>query len=528
MALPKSVPCLCYALDETIVITGGPVNIVLSFAFFIIALVLPFKKLVVRCIDWLLSLSSWRALGIAEISVALPLLLWSISIEGWFYYTTAITLFVLGLLMLAEGIFILTTGTELLRKILRWIVAHYYAVALPVALISLLFSIFILSRAYIGPIATVSPCESGNQLSIACVVSNPEDMVITPDQRFVLISEFGGIRPLSAMVPGRLAMLDAVTKTPEPLAIIYSDNSWGDNHCSKTADSDFGPHGMDLVKRNDGRYQIAVVNHMGGESVEMFELVSVAPVDAQAENFNKWGLIWRGCVMAPKDNYLNDVTLLSDGSFFVSHMYHPEFSVTDFLLEVILKRDTGYVMHWDDHTGFSHVPGTEGAQPNGVAFDQASNVLYVAFNIGDKVSAVDVTNGRVLKSFAADGPDNLVLDNGKLWLTELNHEILDALACEGMNPCALPFSVIALDASRLEEVGRWSFSQQPFGLPTVALPFNNAEIEQVFIGSMAADRFAYFDLTTPKLAAESASEPIADSEGTPETEPVPMVDKPAG
>jgi hypothetical protein len=141
---------------------------------------------------------------------------------------------------------------------------------------------------------------------------------------------------------------------------------------------------------------------------------------------------------------------------------------------------------------------------------------------------VDVTNGRVLKSFAADGPDNLVLDNGKLWLTELNHEILDVLACEGMNPCALPFSVIALDASRLEEVGRWSFSQQPFGLPTVALPFNNAEIEQVFIGSMAADRFAYFDLTTPKLAAESASEPIADSEGTPETEPVPMVDKPAG
>ena len=503
-------------------------NIVLALAFFITALVLPFKSLVVRCIDWLLSLSSKRTLGIAEIALAVPLLLWSISNQGWFYYSTEITLFSLSLLMLIEGIYILTQGTALLRRILHWIVAHYYAVALPIALMCLLFSVFILSRSYMGPVPDVASCGSGDKLSVACVVSNPEDMVITPDQRFVLLSEFGGIKPLSEMAPGRLAMLDAITKKPQPLAIIYSDNSWGDRHCSKTAESAIGPHGIDLVQRDDGRYQLAVVNHMAGESVEMFELLPVASVDAQGQGFNKWGLIWRGCVMAPKGSYLNDVTLLSDGSFFVSHMYDLDFSVADFLLELILKRDTGYVMHWDDHTGFSQVPGTEGAQPNGVAFDQAGNILYVAFNIGDKVSAVDVTNGQVLKSFTADAPDNLVLDNGKLWLTELNHEVLDTLACKGMKPCALPFSVIALDAGRLEEVGRWSFSQQPFGLPTVALPFNNAEIEQVFIGSMAADRFAYFDLTTPKLAAESASEQIADSEGTPETEPVPMVDKPAG
>ncbi len=67
-----------------------------------------------------------------------------------------------------------------------------------------------------------------------------------------------------------------------------------------------------MITRKDGLYQLAVVNHIEYESIEMYEL---------KKSETSWRLIWRGCVRAPVENYLNDVSLKSDGSLFVSHMY---------------------------------------------------------------------------------------------------------------------------------------------------------------------------------------------------------------
>jgi hypothetical protein len=35
----------------------------------------------------------------------------------------------------------------------------------------------------------------------------------------------------------------------------------------------FSPHGIDIVQREDGKYQVLVVNHGGRESVELFDLM---------------------------------------------------------------------------------------------------------------------------------------------------------------------------------------------------------------------------------------------------------------
>ena len=470
-------------------------NIAVAVGFLVVALLLPVKPLAVKCADWLLSLASWRLIAVAEIVLALPFLIWGAGVADWYFYSARIALFVVGLLLMVEGIYILMADTAPLQKLLHYIIKHYYLFAIPMALICLLLSVFILARSYIGPIPDVSSCESGSTLSVSCVVSNPEDMVITPDNRFILLSEFGGSGPLNEAGPGNLALVDAQTKLAVPLAIIYSDNIWGDGQCVKTAESPFGPHGIDLVERSDGRHQLAVVNHMGGESIEMFELVAVDSVVADnGSKLTKWGLIWRGCVLVPEENFINDVSLLGDGSFFVSHMYPHEFTTTDFLYQLIAKQDTGYVLHWDDHTGFSQVPGTEGSQPNGVAFDEANNILYVAFNIADKLSAIDVITGQVQHNFYADAPDNIVLDQGNLWLTSLNHALLDILACKDSTPCPLPFTVTKLDARNLTEIAHWSFTQQPFGLPSVALPFQTENLNQVIVGTFMGDRFAYFDV----------------------------------
>lgn len=75
----------------------------------------------------------------------------------------------------------------------------------------------------------------------------------------------------------------------------------------------------------------------------------------------------------------------------------------------------------------------------------------------------------------------------------LDHQLLDALVCQDLSPCPLPFSVLALDASNLELTERWAFTQQPFGLPTVALPLKSETLNQVFIGTFNGDRLAYFE-----------------------------------
>ena len=457
-----------------------------------------------------MSLHSWGRFAAVDFMIAVPLIFWVVSTDSWYYYTVWIALFTLGLLLVSEAIYLLAVDIDLCKKHLQLLLKHYYAIALPLALLCLVLSLFILGRAYIGPVVAVSDCESGAQLSVACGVTNPEDLAITPDGQFIIVSEFGGIAPITEVGSGRLALLNAQTKRRVPLPIIYSENSWGDTSCEKTAESPFGPHGIDLVTREDGRYQLAVVNHMAHESVEMFELVALerqqereqalAEATLPEEPRNQWGLVWRGCVVAPAENYLNDVSLLTDGSFFVSHMFGHDFSVNDFLTVAISKQNTGYVLHWDKTHRFSQVPDTEGAQPNGIAYDEQNGLLYVAFNLSDRVAVIDLDLGVETGSFSVNAPDNLILKAGSLWVTSLDHEILDVFSCEETGVCALPFTVTELDALSLDKRNSWSFKRDPFGLPTVALPLG----DEVLIGSFRSERLAFFSLDEDNVVAANS------------------------
>ncbi|MDA9877300.1 hypothetical protein N9D20_00625 [bacterium] len=170
-------------------------NIFVAMVFLLAALLLPFKSLFSKLANWLLTLQNWRALAIVDFMIAAPLIIWSISAPNWYYYTTWIAIFTFGLLALSEGIYLLLTDSTVYKGHLQSLMKHYYRIAIPMALLCLGLSIFILGRAYIGPVVDISSCESGEKLSFSCAVSNPEDLAITPDNQFIVCSEFGRVKP---------------------------------------------------------------------------------------------------------------------------------------------------------------------------------------------------------------------------------------------------------------------------------------------------------------------------------------------
>ena len=443
-----------------------------------------FKPLLSSVFYFGLRIKSWDRACRFILLVALACNLFILSIDTWMEYTGYLTLFYLTVLVLFTSFLVLIAETKA-RMVVGFCLKNYWFFAVPLLISLWSLGIWLLVWSYIGEVETIENCVPDDKLQVICDIPNAEDFVATPDQRFLIAPEFVGIEPYlddEDRQTGRIIMIDLSISEVQPAQIDYGENVWGASNCLRHEGMLFSPHGIDLKKRKDNAWQLAVINHFPSESVEMFELVN---------DDDQWRLIWRGCVPVPKVNYLNDISLSSDGSFFVSHMYDPDFSINNELATSLIKNDTGYVMRWDSNNGFAQVPGSEGAYPNGVVYDEIGGFLFVAQTLGDRIDSVDMLTGNVVSSFKLNSPNNLVLKDNALWATSWDHSIPDMVACEGKTPCALPFSVYRLEPESLSVQQVWKFNHTVMGLATVAFPM----LDQLWIGSARSDRIANFDVT---------------------------------
>ena len=136
--------------------------------------------------------------------------------------------------------------------------------------------------------------------------------------------------------------------------IIFGENLWGDASCARSELDIFNPHGIDLVKNNEGNYQLAVINHSPFESIEMFEMIKTE---------SSWDMLWRGCIRVPDQYYFNDIALKKDGSFYASHMYKRDISMEEWLMNSLFKSISGHIVLWGGNN-FNKVDGTDGSGPN--------------------------------------------------------------------------------------------------------------------------------------------------------------------
>lgn len=446
------------------------------FFFLFLSLLLWVKPLIIFICKKIDEAQNLHILGGLTFLIGMAMVIFSIN-SDWAERLWILLTLIVGILLCIRGLVVIFF-LEKIKKILPLYLNHYYKFSIPISVVMISLALFTVTTDYIGPQKNISECKSDDAISVICGVSNPEDIVVTPDNKYLLISEFGGIRPYDSTKSGGFALLrlsDNKIITPK---ISFGKNIWGEDSCKQN--DIFGPHGIDLVQREDGSYQLGVINHYPGETIEMFELVQKAEQDT-------WSFVWRGCIEVPEKYYLNDIALKKDGTFYVSHMYSRDITMTKWLITALLKKDSGVILEWNKDS-FIEIPNSEGSGPNGITLNESTNNLFISYNQGDRVVKFDLSDNKKLQTFKVESPDNIYINKDSVWLTSLDFQPNDAGDCIERPACSLPFSIYEIDRETFVLKNKNSFNKTVFGLPTIALPIENG----IIMGSFHSDRLGYF------------------------------------
>ena len=446
------------------------------FFFLFLSLLLWIKPLIIYICKKIDEAQNLHILGGLTFLIGTAMVIFSIN-SDWAERLWILLTLIVGILLCIRGLVVIFF-LEKIKKILPLYLNHYYKFSIPISVVMISLALFTVTTDYIGPQKNISECKSDDAISVICGVSNPEDIVVTPDNKYLLISEFGGIRPYDSTKSGGFALLrlsDNKIITPK---ISFGKNIWGEDSCKQN--EIFGTHGIDLVQREDGSYQLGVINHYPNETIEMFELVQKAEQDT-------WSFVWRGCIEVPEKYYLNDVALKKDGTFYVSHMYSRDITMTKWLITALFKKDSGVILEWNKDS-FIEIPNSEGSGPNGITLNELTNNLFISYNQGDRVVKFDLSDNKKLQTFKVESPDNIYINKDSVWLTSLDFQPNDAGDCIERPACSLPFSIYEIDRETFVLKNKNSFNKTVFGLPTIAVPIENI----IFMGSFHSDRLGYY------------------------------------
>jgi len=328
------------------------------------------------------------------------------------------------------------------------------------------------------PVEPVTGCQAVANVEPLCGFQAPEDMVLRPGEGGLLISQMG-----VDSAPGSLVMLDLATLRqrrlyPSALSRHQRLSGWGAEKCPGPPGEEISPHGIDLHQRQDGAWQLWVVNHGGRESVESFELTKQS---------GQWELIWRGCVPFHSRRYLNDVAALPGGGMLATEMFRTP--VLWSMLLHYLGGSTGRVWEWQpDVRGLRPLPGSGGSFPNGILTDPEGKVVYVNYYLDGEVRRFDRGRPSTEIKVSLPFPDNSSWSgDGELLVAAHVDGIPSVMGCENIREGACPaaFSIYALDPETLEPRLRFHHpGGAPMGAGTVALEAG----PHWYMGSLSGDR----------------------------------------
>jgi hypothetical protein len=273
-----------------------------------------------------------------------------------------------------------------------------------------------------------------------CGLRNPEDLAFAAAAGILLVSQLA-----DPAAPGSLAALavdaagDAIGAPARlwPDAGAAPEPDRGDPGCPGPPDPErFAPHGIALAPAAP---RLAVVNHGGRESVELFELEGSG---------GGARLRWRGCVPLPADASGNDVVLDAEGGLFVTSYAAAAAGPRALASEVIggLGLATGHVFAWRPGSGWRALAGSAGALPNGVALARDGRSVWSA-RTGSGDVAQHPLDGAPARALPVEGrPDNLAWDASGALLAVTHLSGLEVALCAwGRRPCRSDWALVAID-----------------------------------------------------------------------------------
>ena len=324
-------------------------------------------------------------------------------------------------------------------------------------------------------------CTDTNNIQYACAIRNPEDLVYFTPTNEIIFGEYGD---MSVGRVGALSALDPATMATRDLTILSdSAEQWGEANCEMLPAGKLSPHGLDLTQRDDGRWQLLVVNHYLRESIEFFEL---------SQGADGAILQSRGCVQMSAQYRINDVAATTDtNGFIVTHMHASDDSAEGRFnaVKLLLGLDTGYVVEWSPTAGFKRLPGSDGSLPNGVSIAADQQSYYVNQYTASKVTHIERNSGELLDEWSVSYPDNSAWgSDGKLYVSSALGFITDALECpprDGFS-CMLPFVIEAIDPNDGTKALVYRHEDGLIPVATVALELNGT----LYLGSYSSDRIS--------------------------------------
>ena len=330
----------------------------------------------------------------------------------------------------------------------------------------------------------IETCEAEGDARPVCEFRNPEDLALLPDGARVLVSEFGA---LDGSRDGWISVYDTATGTRRVLFrggdAPGAPAPWGDPACPGPPER-LSPHGIHLGRRPDGAWQLAVVQHAGRESIELFEVERADQPEV--------ALAWRGCLLAPDTAWLNDVVTLPDGGLLFTRMLARREGVGG-ILEMIrgaaLGADTGWVIEWTRDGSYRELPGTRAPLANGIELSRDGRWIYLNVSGANEVRRIDRETGEIAARGAVPGPDNSTwAPDGSLLVASLTGGLGDLAGCQDLESgqCGAPFEIVALDPDTLARRGVLyrGEGRPPMGGGTVGLRVG----DDLLIGTFAGDR----------------------------------------
>jgi SMP-30/gluconolaconase/LRE-like protein len=327
------------------------------------------------------------------------------------------------------------------------------------------------------PPPALMECGTHGDLEIICGTRSPEDVELTPDNKYLIVSQFVNGRGGGA--GAGIALYDLTKKTFSKMPVSAEPRKdWGESACPGPIGEALVPHGISLLKRSNGAMQLYVVNHGGRESMEMFEVKQAA---------GAWSLVWHGCVVTMQS--FNDVAAMSDGGFIATHptALQPPGNNKGQGNNVLSGQPSGYVSRWTPGKGEAELPGTRAGYPNGVLVSSDGRYMYFNAWTAKEVHKYDLKEGKEVSMIKLDFmPDNLTWTSKRQMLAAgVKGNRGDCPEGSG-TPCVQAFGVAEINPAKMES--KTVFDSQGKGAlisgVSVALEVGTA----IYIGAFTGDR----------------------------------------